>query len=190
MKKKHVKTIAFIFLAIHLFAIHTRLIFHLNPDNESATKIFSFLAISENVITSEIFAIAYSIMTAIALYYNARLWIILTFATIDALSVFLYYKYDFGDYGILFGALYYSVYTFAIIFALSKINFTDAISEFQVKVDEMEILQPLASNIDKKITKDVLKDRIFELKKAGFTGREIAKRLNISESKVSRTLKL
>ena len=161
---KKLKIIAFIFLGIHLFATHVKLIWHLNPDGIFTIVKFQFkyILVSEDAATSAIFAIAYSLMTAIALYLNARKLIILTYASLDALAVFLYYNSDFGEYGILFNSIYYAIYTFIIIISLSMIKFSNEIE---------------------------LKELISKLNKVGMQGKDIANRLNISESKVSRTLK-
>ena len=195
---KKLKIIAFIFLAIHLFAIHTRLIFHLNPDNPLQNKLFSFIILDEYNIISEIFAIAYSIMTAYVIYYSVKFYTIIVFASLDALAVFLYYKFNFAGYEILFGAIYYSLYTGLIIVAMKLIEINRKLQSpesIAVRLQERmnEILKeseikPFSEEVHKAAQSEILRDQVLQWKSKGMKQDEIAKKLKISPSKVSRII--
>ena len=115
---KNLKITALILLSIHLFAIHARLLFHLTPDSQISETIFSFLQLNEITILSMTFAAAYSLMTVIILYINSNLKFILVYGCIDAIAVFFYYKEHIKKEFFIFGAIYYAVYTFIIIYSL------------------------------------------------------------------------
>ena len=99
MKSQIRINIALFFLVVHLFVIHTKLLFHLNPDSTIAnTSVFDFTRFGPENIVATIISICYAVMTAIAVkdIYLAlnRKWnfvLILWFAIIDGTGVWLYY---------------------------------------------------------------------------------------------------
>ena len=88
-----------LFLSIHLFTIHSKLLFHLNPDklNKYLEYKFSLNLFKQDMIVSTLSAIAYSFITAFILfifvkYRKVFLLSVISFATLDGLGVFIYYN--------------------------------------------------------------------------------------------------
>ena len=154
MKPKHFK-ILIIALSVHIFSVHTRLLYYLNPEI-STKQGFSYLNIDEPTILAMIFALAYSVATASVIYITNRKSLIFTYGILDAFGVLLYY---FTSIPIEYGAIYFALYTGILIVSTMYLNGTD-----------------------------YLIDKIREMKEKGLTQREVAERLSISESKVSRIL--
>lgn len=145
-----------IVLSIHIFSVHTKLLYYLNP--EVTEKVgFSFLNMSEPSILSMVFAISYSLATALVIYLTQKKWLILIYAAADGLAVLLYY---FTDIPMWISAFYFALYTF---FLIASITFLQEPQTIEMKM--------------------------FGLKAAGYSQKDIARQLNVSESKVSRTLK-
>lgn len=201
-------------IAIHLFGVHSKLLFHLNPDkirNVTGTvEPFSFLDVNENNITAIFFGWCYSIATAIILVLSFKsikllVTIVAIFGAMDGFGVFIYYNIENFDksYLLLFGGLYYGVYTFLIIisagyYRIKRVNISD-------EPENNIIQQPVSSNIIEKpkyhnnITRNISdEDRvkwdnitrdIKELNEKGYKQVDIAKSLNCSQSLVSKILK-
>lgn len=142
-------------LTIHIFSVHSKLLYYLNP--ELVVKpAFSFLNFSEANVLAMVFALAYSLGTFTVLSTTKHKKLILVFAGLDSIGVLLYY---FTKIPLYFGAFYFAIYTFVLIYSA-------------IFLDNPEYLS----------------DQILEMKQKGVSQREIAKQLNISESKVSREL--
>jgi hypothetical protein len=117
---------------------------------------FTFLSIDEPTVMAMVFALSYSLATAFVIISTKRKTFVILFGILDTIGVLLYY---FIAIPIYFGAIYFALYTGALIISSMYLNG----SEF-------------------------LSDKIKDLKEKGITQREIATRLRISESKVSRML--
>ena len=144
-----------IVLTPHILGIHWRLLYYLNP--EVANKhLFSFLIFDEPTIIALVFAIAYSIGSAIIIYSTTKWYLIALYAILDAISVFLYYSIDIP---LEYVAVFYAIYTGILI--------------------SSTIFLRAPKNLD---------DKIEGMKENGMNQRKIARKLNISESKVSRIL--
>lgn len=155
MKPKHFNKLI-IALSIHIFSVHCKLLYYLNPEI-STKQAFSYLNLDEPTILAMVFALSYSVATAFVIYISNRKSIIFTYGFIDTIGVLLYY---FISIPIHFGAIYFALYTGILIISTMFLN-----------------------------GPEYLIDKIMEMKKKGITQREVAEKLNISESKVSRILK-
>ena len=102
-------------LSVHIYVIQTKLLYLLNGGIE-----FSYLSLDEKGILSIIFAVSYSIATAVILYKQPSPRLVLLYALLDAVGVLLYY---FIKIPIWVGAFYFMIYTFCII--ASTIAFRD-----------------------------------------------------------------
>ncbi len=154
MKPKHFNLLI-IALSIHIFSVHCRLLYYINPEI-SIKPAFSYLTFDEPTILAMVFALSYSVATAFIIYISNRKSLIITYGIIDTIGVLLYY---FTKIPIHYGAIYFALYTGVLIISTVFLNGT----EYQI-------------------------DEIRKLKEKGLTQREVAERLNISESKVSRIL--
>lgn len=143
-------------LTLHIFAVNARLLYHLNP--EVAEKVgFSFIALNEQTILALVFSLAYSLATVSVLRISRSKKLIAAFVILDPVSVLLYY---FINIPLQVGAVYYAIYTGALILTFMNLN------------------QP-----------EYLADQILEMKDKGISQREIANQLKVSESMISRMLK-
>jgi len=100
--------------------------------------------------------LSYSLATAFVIISTKRRAFIILFGILDTIGVLLYY---FIAIPIYFGAIYFALYTGALIISSMYLNGTEYLS-----------------------------DKIKDMKEKGITQREIATSLRISESKVSRML--
>ena len=154
MKHKYL-SILMLALAIHIFAVNARLLYHLNPEvNEKVG--FSFIDLNEQTILALIFSLAYSSGTVAVLRISKNKKLIAAFIVLDPIAVLLYY---FINIPLQIGAVYYAIYTGALIYTFMFLNDTEH-----------------------------LYDKIVEMKKKGYTQRVIGQTLGISESMVSRIL--
>ena len=143
-------------LTIHIFSVHSKLLYHLNP--EVANKVgFSFLTLNEMTILAMVCALAYSLATFYVVGRTKNKWLIFIYAGLDAIGVLLYY---FILIPIYYGAIYFALYTGILILST-------------IYLDNPEYLA----------------DHILEMKNKGISQREIAQKLDISETMVSRQLK-
>jgi hypothetical protein len=143
-------------LTIHIFSVHAKLLYHLNPEVAEKSG-FSFIDLNEQTILAMVFALAYSLATLSVLKGVSNRIIIVVFAILDALAVLLYYNINIQ---ISNSAYYYALYTAVLIYSSLYFNNPEYVT-----------------------------DQILEMKEKGVSQREIARMLNISESKVSRSLK-
>lgn len=143
-------------LTIHIFSVHSKLLYYLNPEL-NVKPAFSFLNFNEPTILAMAFALAYSLATFAVISSTKWKSLILIYAGLDSLGVLLYY---FTKIPIYFGAIYFAAYTFVLILSVVYLD-----------------------------TPKYLSEQILGMKRKGVSQREIAQRLKISESKVSRTLK-
>ena len=141
-----------IVLTVHIFSVHTKLLYYLSPEI-SNHHTFSYLTLDEPSILAMVFAVSYSLATAFIIYKTNKKWMILTYAGADGLSVLLYY---FTKIPIAVSAFYFALYTFFLI-----------ASAYYIREKQSPI---------------------HAMKANGMTQKAIAEELNISESKVSRTL--
>lgn len=143
---------------IHIFSIHTRLLYYINPEKVSGEiPPFSFLQFNERTILSMAIAIMYSLATYQAVTRLRKPILIWVFGILDALGVGLYY---YTDIPLDFSKIYFAVYTLAVIITRAYIKPSQDIEE-----------------------------KIVQLKTKGISQKKIAAELNLSESKVSRTIK-
>lgn len=200
-----IHNIGYILLAIFLIAIHTQLMYWLQPDFIDGKGIeFSWLRITEKTFQAELFGALFGMITVIVISAkkaNAFYKIfVITVAILDGAAVFYANEADLlPEIKMLFASVHYSVYTLFIILVYGLIpkkrkeiasNEINNISEIANKLREAEnydrermseILMP-----GKDFNPDTLEYKIEKGFAAGMKGNEIAKELGISESKVSR----
>ncbi len=182
MKKLEYFNISLLFLAIHLFGVHSKLLYHINPDTESI-GIFSFLDMSEPNIISMLFALAYSLITvliikivqieSVRIFY--RFSPFLLFGILDALGVLIYYYVDMQNFQTI-SAIYYSLYTFCIVGGLGA---------YRILIDakEMEEITTYENSENtSRILRNIMESGVFERQK------NLAQAAGISESKLSKYL--
>lgn len=201
--------IIIIFLSIHLFITHSKLLFHLNPDNtiEYLNYTFSFDLFSQDLIVPTLSALAYSLITALILtifvkYKSVFLISVISFAILDGLGVFVYYNVSIQkNLFIIIGSAYYALYTIFIIVSLGMFrNLIYKDEKLNNKIDnaiiESDVMQ-LRDNVNNIMNNEptlvndkyILEDNVMSLRRAEWSQSKIAKELNISQSKVSRILK-
>lgn len=193
-------TLIVIFLSIHLFVVHSKLLFHLNPDkiSEYFEYSFSFELFTKNMLVSTLSAIAYSFITAFILfifvkYKKVFLLSVISFSLLDGLGVFIYYNTTIQkDLFMKLGSLYYSLYTLFIIFSVglyrNKVYSDEEIPGLNEAIKENDIMQMRDTLKEVEYSVNEKSKRVKELKKEGLTQKEIAEELNISQSMVSRIL--
>jgi hypothetical protein len=213
-------SIIILFLSVHLFTVHSKLLFHINPDKlvQELTYIFNKTLFNQDLIVSTIGAIAYSLITALILtiFVRYRVVFIITiasFALLDGLGVFVYYNVTIGEkLFVIFGAIYYAIYTASIIVSLSLFRYLGYKNEDLIELDKydksileddiMELRDTLKNiqneysqnkNIHDKgfvnTPEDMLKEKVLYLsREKKLTQIEIADRVGISQPQVSRIL--
>jgi len=118
-----------IILTVHIWAVHTKLLYYLNP--EMVEKIpFSYLTFNEPTVLAMIFALSYSLATAFVIYKTDTKRIIITYAVLDGLSVLLYY---FTKLPIWISAFYFSIYTFILIASVISVRIPDTMESLSKK---------------------------------------------------------
>lgn len=119
-------SIIIIFLSAHLFTVHSKLLFHINPDKLVKELVYKFngTLFNQELITSTIGAIAYSLITALILtifvkFRKVFIFSVCSFALLDGVGVFVYYNVTAREKAfIITGAIYYAIYTAIIIISL------------------------------------------------------------------------
>jgi hypothetical protein len=169
-----IKIIVIIFIAIHIFGTHARLLYKINPEASEAIKEvgFSFLSFNEYTFTAQAFGLVYGIITAgiIFLYseHKKKFMTILTFAILDGFGMFVYYSADNNNLFIIFAAIYYCVYTFCIIMAVGLHKSSTSKTEVETETERNEL--------------------IIKMKKHGLSGKEIAEIVGLTPSMISRII--
>lgn len=123
MKKSLFISIGLFFLVAHLIVIHSKLLYHLNPDSLIANKeVFDFAKLGVENIIAIVISISYACMTAIVLKVIClpvkKIWnfaLIAWFGLIEGSSVWLYYAV-FDNYR-NYVSILYGTYTLSIICA-------------------------------------------------------------------------
>ena len=157
MKTKHIsQSILVISLTIHLFSVYSKLLYYLNPEVLSKES-FSFIIFNEQTILAMVFALSYSLATFSIVFNAGKRGLIILFGSLDTIGVLLYY---FTDIPLYYGAIYFAIYTGALI------------------ISTLYLRNP-----------DRLPEQILRMKENGDTQKIIADKLGISESKVSRVVK-
>ncbi len=131
-------------LTIHIFSVHCRLLYYLNPEVEKPPP-FSFVNLNEPTILAMVFAVAYSLATVWVITRAKKKGLIFVFAALDSLGVLLYY---FTEIPLQFGAIYFAIYTGTLILStiyLDKPEYlSDQIREMKEKgVSQRDIAQQL-----------------------------------------------
>lgn len=194
------------FIAVHLFGVHSKLLFQLNPDKVKTISgnimVFSFNDITENNITAIIFALSYSIATAVilTLSYDKKymLYIItLVFGLLDGAGVFIYYNVKLENF-VIWGSVYYAIYTFIIIISAGYYRLKNE-PDLSKKTDESQLTELIKTakprnrfenrNEYSGEEKKKLELKVLELNEQGRKQVDIAKELNCSQPLVSKILK-
>lgn len=186
-----------IFLSAHLFTVHSKLLFHINPDKlvKKLEYYFNTTLFSQELIVSTIGAIAYSLITALILtifvkYRKVFIFTVGTLAALDALGVFVYYNVTLAEKTFLItGSVYYAIYTAAIIISLGLFRYLSyKDSELNENIDKA-IKETDIMNI-REIIQDVFKENIHEysnytdyFKKAHKAGQQLNKEFMTAMSK-------
>lgn len=131
-------------LSFHIFAVQSKLLYHLNPDGGDRDP-FSFLRIDEQTVTALLFAVAYSLATVTVLSKSKKPKLIWFFAALDSLGMLLYY---FTQIPMYFRAVYFAMYTGTLIISTLYLDqpeyLLDQIIEMKEKgVSQREIAQQL-----------------------------------------------
>ena len=195
-----------VFIAVHLFGVHSKLLFQLNPDKVKTISgnimVFSFNDITENNITAIIFALSYSIATAVilTLSYDKKymLYIItLVFGLLDGAGVFIYYNVKLENF-VIWGSVYYAIYTFVIIISAGYYRLKNE-PDLSKKTDESQLTELIKTakprnrfenrNEYSDEEKKKLELKVLELNEQGRKQVDIAKELNCSQPLVSKILK-
>ena len=153
--------IIILFLSLHLFTVHSKLLFHINPDNlvEDLTYKFNKTLFSQELIVSTIGSIAYSLITALILtifvrYKKVFIISVISFALLDGIGVFVYYNVTIGqELFLITGAIYYAIYTSSIIVSLGLFRYLGYSS-----------IQENTNTFDYNLNKSILEDDIMELR--------------------------
>ena len=147
---------------------------------------------------------AYSLITALILtifvkYNKVFIFSVVSFALLDGIGVFVYYNIELKNTFVIIGSIYYALYTIFIIISLgmfrnleytqdTKLNkeINKAIQENDVMQLSNEVNNILNNtnkylSLDEKVIQSYYKDKLSQTK--------IAKKLNISQPKVSRIIK-
>jgi hypothetical protein len=143
MKKQSIN-ILILALALHIFSVHSRLLYYLNPEIEDKDA-FSYIVMNEPTILALVFAVAYSLATVSVIRSARKKGLIAIFAVLDSLGVLLYY---FTKIPLHFGAIYFALYTGTLILSSMYLNrpeyLSDQIMEMKEKgISQREIAQQL-----------------------------------------------
>ena len=207
MKKSELILIGLVilFLTIHLFTIHSKLLFHINPDNivDSLTYKFTLELFSQNMIVSTLSALAYSLITALILtvfvkFRSVFLISVISFAVLDGIGVFIYYNVGIKEnLFIISGAIYYALYTIFIIISLGLYRNMiykdiDLNERIEKGINETDVIH-LRNKLNKVMNTDkqylTLEEKIYKYYvEEGWSQQKTAKYLNVSQPTVSRTL--
>ena len=124
-------------LTIHIFSVHSRLLYYLNPEVEEPPP-FSFFKLNEPTILAMVFAVAYSLATLSVVRGSKRKWLITVYALLDSLGVLLYY---YTEIHLHFGAIYLAMYTGTLILSSMYLNRPEYLSDQIVEMKEKGISQ-------------------------------------------------
>lgn len=171
------KSVIVIFLSVHLFGIHAKLLYFINPDKmllDGIQRQFSFLHMDENNLVSLAFAGAYSIATVFIIVIFDRknklnsVFMIL-FSALDGLGIFIYYNTKIMELSLV-GSIYYACYTVVIFLAIGFLNF------ISIEVAPEAIKEPEIS----------IEEKVVQMLKDGIKQTEIASKLGVSQPYVSK----
>ena len=131
-------------LTIHIFSVHSRLLYYLNPELDQKPS-FSFININEPTVLAMVVALAYSLATLSVVVGSKKKWLIVVYAVLDSLGVLLYY---FTEIPLQCGAVYFAIYTGTLILSTIYLNrpeyLSDQILEMKQKgISQREIAQQL-----------------------------------------------
>lgn len=210
-----IKLIGLIFLAVHLFFTHARLLYQVNPEISSKIKDlgFSFGLVNEGFILSLIFALAYSIITIAIILIYSEIWqkyiYMIIVALLDGFGVYIYYNINLGsaikasgeinqNLFVLFTSFYYASYTFFIVISLGFHKTKRAAKKKERSKIEMKrsIIKPerleTLPERSKKTTErsGTIDDKIKQLHDKGLSQSQIAKEVNLSKTTIHRKLRL
>ena len=162
-----------IFLSAHLFTVHSKLLFHINPDKlvEKLEYYFNITLFNQELIVSTIGSIAYSLITALMLtvfvrYKKVFIFTVGAFAILDGVGVFVYYNVTIGQKIFLItGAVYYAIYTASIIIALGLFRYLNYKSdEYLDKETDKAIKEFDIMNL-RDVMQEIFKENIQEYSK-------------------------
>lgn len=131
-------------LTIHVFSVHSKLLYHLNPELEKK-EAFSFTSLDEPTVLALVFALAYSLATVSVIRSTKKKRMIVAFAALDSLGVLLYYLTEIP---LQFGAIYFAIYTGTLILSALYMDkpeyLSDQIREMKEKgISQREIAQQM-----------------------------------------------
>lgn len=201
-----IKLIGLIFLAVHLFFTHARLLYHVNPEISSKVKDlgFSFGLVNEGFILSLIFALAYSVITITIILIYSETWqkyiYMIVVAFLDGFGVYIYYNINLGsgikarteidsNLFILFTSFYYAAYTFFIVVSLGFHKAKRSKKKPERSRNALKRSEPVPERSEKKPKRpETIEDVIEELHKQGLSQSKIAKEVNLSKTTIHRKL--
>lgn len=203
-------SVIIIFLSMHLFTVHSKLLFHLNPDKiiNELNYTFDLTLFNKGYRVSTISALAYSIITAFILtifvkYKKVFLISVFSFGMLDGIGVLIYYNIGIKDeLFVMLGSWYYAIYTFFMIVSLGYFRHLEykegklykRIENAYAETDIMQLREYLnkIANEENKEDKEENANpnsKILLLYKTGkYNQQQIAEKVGVSQSKVSRTI--
>ena len=145
-KNGNIKSINLLIIAltIHIFSVHCRLLYYLNPEVDKPPP-FSIMNLNEPTILAMVFAVAYSLATVWVITRAKKKGLIFIFAVLDSIGVLLYY---FTEIPLQCGAVYFAIYTGALILSTIYLDrpeyLSDQIQEMKQKgISQREIAQQM-----------------------------------------------
>lgn len=156
--------IIILFLSAHLFTVHSKLLFHLNPDKLVKELVYKFdsTLFGQELIVSTIGAIAFSLITALILtifvkYRKVFIISVGSFAFLDGVGVFIYYNITLVEkVFIISGAIYYALYTATIIISLGLFRY--------LKYSNEETITGRMNRFEHRVNESILETDIMELR--------------------------
>lgn len=203
---KVIKLIGLIFLAVHLFFTHARLLYHVNPEISSKIKDlgFSFSMVNEGFILSLIFALAYSVITITIILIYSETWqkyiYMIIVALLDGFGVYIYYNINLGagilaraeidtNLFILFTSFYYAFYTFFIVVSLGFHRAKRSKKKMERSRNALKRSEPVPERSKIKPERSgTIEAKIKELHKQGLSQAQIAKEVGLSKTTIHRKL--
>lgn len=201
-----VKLIGLIFLAVHLFFTHARLLYHVNPEISSKVKDlgFSFNLVNEGFILSLIFAFAYSIITITIILIYSKTWqkyiYMLIVALMDGFGVYIYYNINLGtgiqaraeidaNLFIFFTSFYYAAYTFFIVVSLGFHKERRSKKKTERSRNALKRSEPAPERSENNTKRSgTVEAKIKELHRQGLSQSQIAEKVGLSKTTIHRKL--
>ena len=177
IKDYSLDTIVILFLSIHLFITHSKLLLHLNPDRiiEKMNYTLTMELFSVGYRVSTLTSIVFSLITAYVLarfvkYKNLFIPVVVSFAILDGLGVIIYYDVNIEEQLFRsFGAFYYGIYTSVLIvcygiYRANRYKEADLNNNIDKAINESDVIQ-LRGKMNKDHVNDALIYTMYNVEK-------------------------